>query len=311
MDFIKRSSITILMLTVIILSPARAQETPIKDNLIKHVYTLAADSMMGRKAGTEYSAKAALYITSELENIGIEPLNSNEYRQNFEVFTIPGEYYNLAGIIRGSDPLLHDEYIVIGAHYDHIGYRKGAKDKTVIYNGADDNASGTALLIELARQLNARQEELRRSVIIVFFDAEEIGLFGSLNFILSLQQPEAIKLMINMDMVGWLEKGKRLLVEGTGTFKGGDEFINEVPYPESLKIKYKKKDIDIYGTSDHLPFLVSGIPAINITTGLKSPYHSPKDTAEKIDYNGMSLITEYITNLSIAIINKDTIIPCK
>ena len=119
-----------------------------QERLTEHVYYFAADSLNGRAAGSEDAAKAAAYIVKEFESIGLKPFYDDWYMP----FTTKGvNYKNVVAVIEGSDPVLKDQYIVLGAHYDHLGIKKGQ-----IYNGADDNASGTAAVTEVARRPSSR-----------------------------------------------------------------------------------------------------------------------------------------------------------
>jgi Predicted aminopeptidases len=136
-----------------------------QERLTRHVYTLAGDSLRGRKAGSEDAAKAAAYIVKQFEEIGVQPYYEEGWYQPFE--RNGKTYKNVVGVIPGNDPILKDEYIIIGAHYDHLGVMNDQ-----IYNGADDNASGTATIIEMARILKSQQSDLKRSVIVAAFDAE-------------------------------------------------------------------------------------------------------------------------------------------
>ena len=150
--------------------PAIAQETQLS-RLERHVYTLAADSLRGRQAGLNDDARA--YIAREWHGMGLKAFWDDSLEVPFDIWK-QQLFCNLVAIIEGNDPALKDEYIVIGGYYDHLGMKEG-----VVYNGADDNASGAACVTEVARQLLARQKELKRSIIICAFDAEEIGLYGS------------------------------------------------------------------------------------------------------------------------------------
>jgi Zn-dependent M28 family amino/carboxypeptidase len=185
--------------------------------LEEHLYYLASDSLHGRFAGSDDAMKAAQYIIKQYEAIGIEPFYESGYLQPF-TNSLVGErmtFNNVIAWIPGSDPALKDEYVIIGAHYDHLGERNGK-----VYNGADDNASGTAAVIEIARQLKAKQSELKRSVIIVNFDGEELGLFGSNALSNRLKKEKKISkvcLMMSIDMVGWYRQNGKLIVQGTGT----------------------------------------------------------------------------------------------
>jgi hypothetical protein len=268
-------------------------QTTLEENLKKHVYTLADDSYKGRKAGSDYSVKAAEYIVNQWEEIGISP-----YREGNYFHTFKEKYRNIIGILPGNDPVLKDEYIVIGAHYDHLGYKINNGD-TVIYNGADDNASGVAALIELSRQLKENQSALRRSVVFVAFDAEEIGLFGSIDFVANRIVPiDKIKLMFSVDMVGWFRESGTLKYQGVGTIaKGKDLVLNPKLIPAGLHVDVQNFENSIFTATDTRAFAEAGIPTLAVTTGLKSPYHKPEDDADLIDYHGLALITEHLKNI--------------
>ena len=277
-----------------ILPTIYAQET-LADRLRNHVFTLAADSLGGRQAGSAFSRKAADYIISQWEEIGIKPWNGESYSMPF----MGNQYTNLVGIIEGNRPLLKDEYIVVGAHYDHLGTKTGKNGETIIYNGADDNASGTAAIIELARNLMQIQPTLSRSVILVAFDAEEIGLYGSNEFANTPPVPIGnVKLMLSVDMVGWYKTSGYLKYSGYGTIKNGKQLIMDNNLvPEGLQVKTQNFEKSLFSATDTYGFAQRGIPTLAVTTGLKSPYHKPNDEAELIDYDGLALVTEHLTNL--------------
>ena len=270
-------------------------QSPLEDRLKQHVYILASDSLMGRKAGSEYAKKAASYIASQWEEIGIEPLRGNSYFVPF----MQSQYINIVGIIEGNDPFLKNEYIIIGAHYDHLGSRTRQKGDVVIYNGADDNASGVAAITELGRNLKAIQTDLRRSIILIAFDAEELGLHGSNEFAKNPPVPtENIKLMISVDMVGWYGKSGYVEYEGSKTIKNGNRLLLDPDLiPKGLNVKTQNFEKSIFTATDTDGFARKGIPTLAVTTGLKSPYHKPTDEAHLIDYEGMALITEHLTNV--------------
>jgi hypothetical protein len=186
---------------------------------------------------------------------------------------------------------------VVGAHYDHLGFNIQNKD-TVIFNGADDNASGVAVLIELGRELKAIQPELKRSVILVAFDAEEAGLLGSGYFVDNPIVPlEQIKLMLSIDMVGWYKQSGYVEYEGVGTIENGKtQLLDKQIIPKGLNVKTKEFENSFFTATDTEPFAKKGIPTLSVSTGLQSPYHKPEDIAESIDYNGMALITTHLTN---------------
>ena len=281
-----RIIITCLLLIVSGVTFSQTQQ----ERLTRHVYTLAGDSLRGRKAGSEDAAKAATYIVSQFEEIGIQPYYEEGWYQPFE--RNGNTYKNVIGVIPGNDPVLKDEYIIIGAHYDHLGVRDGQ-----IYNGADDNASGTATIIEMARILKSQQNSLKRSIIIAAFDAEEIGLWGS-NYLSKQLDLSKVKLMMSIDMVGWLEKGKTLQLQGTATIKNGKRMLREEAEKMHLDIKPKDFETSILGATDTQGFAQRGVATLYVTTGLKSPYHKPEDDPELIDYKGMDKVTDYMADVT-------------
>jgi len=287
--------ITLIFFVLVFIHGTFAQTT-LKERLEKHVYTLASDEMRGRKPGTKYSRMAAEYIINQWQEIGIEPFFDNSYVQPFN----KDKYQNIVGIIRGNDPVLKDEYIVVGAHYDHLGTFLG-----LIYNGADDNASGTATVIELGRELKQVQSSLRRSIILAAFDAEEWGLFGSIHFITHWEKPlENIKLMIGIDMVGWYKRKGKVGYYGSGTIQNGKELIlNSEIIPAGLNV-FSKDFEPILSNTDTWSFAMKRIPTFFVFTGKESVYHTTRDDADLIDYNGMALITEHLAKL-VEIISQD------
>lgn len=277
-----------LLIVLLSLSSAFAQTQ--QERLTRHVYYLAGDSLRGRKAGSEDAAKAAAYIVGQFEEIGIQPYFEEGWYQPFEM---NGKTYkNVIGIIPGNDPVLKDEYIIIGAHYDHLGVRDGK-----IYNGADDNASGTATIIEMARILKSQQNNLKRSIIVAAFDAEEIGLWGS-DYLSKKLDLSKVKLMMSIDMVGWLEKGKTLQLQGTATIKDGKRLFRKEAEKMHLEIKPKDFETSIFGATDTKSFAEKGVATIYVTTGLKSPYHKPEDDPELIDYKGLDKVTDYMADVT-------------
>ena len=284
----KANRIIILSLLLTLCNSIFAQTQ--QERLTRHVYYLAGDSLRGRKAGSEDAAKAASYIVAQFEEIGIQPFYEEGWYQPFE--RSGNTYKNVIGIIPGNDPVLKDEYIIIGAHYDHLGVRDGQ-----IYNGADDNASGTATIIEMARILKSQQSNLKRSVIVAAFDAEEIGLWGS-NYLSKKLDLSKVKLMMSIDMVGWLEKGKTLRFEGVATVKNGKRLLSEEAEKMHLDIKIKNFENSIFGATDTQGFAEKGVATWYVSTGLKSPYHKPEDDPELIDYKGLDRITDYMADVT-------------
>jgi aminopeptidase YwaD len=276
----------LISLTLILCGVTLSAQTT-KERLTSHVYYLASDSLRGREAGSPDALKAADYIQSEYVKIGLKPFFPEGYRQKF------GKYTNIVALIEGNDPELKNEFIVLGAHYDHLGV-KGGK----IYNGADDNASGSAALIETARQLYSNRESLKRSVIIAAFDAEELGLYGSNSLSAELDSLigiDKIKLMMSIDMVGWYKASGKLKMEGVATIRNGKQIITDEAAKVSIVVDPKNFETSSLTATDTEGFAMKGVPTLSVTTGLKSPYHKPGDDAELIDYDGLEKVSGYIS----------------
>jgi len=290
----KITKILKISLLLLIATPLAWSQESLVDRLKKHVYTLADDSLQGRKAGSEFTRLAADYIAAQWKEMGVTPLVGESFFMPFR----GNQYRNVVGVIRGNHPILKDEYIVVGAHYDHLG-TKDKDGETVIYNGADDNASGTAAIIELGRMLKEIQPTLSRSVILIAFDAEELGLYGSNEFAKNPPVPvEKMKLMLSVDMIGWYRTSGYLMYSGSGTIRNGEQLIlNNNLNPQELHLKTQKFERSILTGTDTQGFASKGVPTLAVSTGLKSPYHKPGDVAELIDYDGMALITEHLANL--------------
>lgn len=303
-----KSALLLLIIFVSFGTIASSQESVTKQNLKTHLYTLASDSLLGRAAGSENGRKAAAYILSQFEEIGLAPgIQIGEEESYLQKFgRSNGQCFNVVGKIPGNDPALSKECIVVGAHYDHLGYKIRGGD-TLIFHGADDNASGVAALIETARNLKKVEKELKRTVFFVAFDAEELGLIGSQAMAKS-SMSDHVKLMINMDMIGWLREAKRLRLIGVATLRDGRDIISTMPVPEGLELKLINYNNDIFTASDHISFFNQGIPAMMFTTGSKSPYHEPEDTAEKIDYEGLEVITDYVTGVTTEFATKEELL---
>jgi len=208
---------------------------------------------------------------------------------------------NVVAFLKGSDKNLQNEYIVIGAHYDHLGMggwgsSSRMPDSVGVHHGADDNASGVASVMEIAEKMVKNKKQLKRSIIFIAFGAEEIGLIGSKFF---TEHPTVnikdIKAMINIDMVGRLKPSKELSVGGVGTSKEGEELLNKYikNYDLKLGISY-----DGFGPSDHASFYIKDIPVFFFSTGAHEDYHTPLDVIEKINFNGLKTLDDYIYDMA-------------
>ena len=292
--------LVIILAVTLLCGVAHGQESQ-RQRLEQHLYTLASDSLRGREAGTDDGRKAADYIVRQWEQMGLKPMFDNNYRMPFK--HPEGSFTNLVALIEGNDPLLKDEYIVMGAHYDHVGVKN---DK--IYNGADDNASGSSCLLEIARQLLAQQNKLKRSVIICAFDAEEAGLIGSNELVKELRRRDMldkVKLMMSVDMVGWYKANGELVLEGTGTIRDHNSMLSPKNNGVDIKTHFKPFENSLFTATDTGPFAEAGIPTLAVTTGLKTPYHKPEDDADLIDYEGLDNITNYLVAATMAASQRD------
>jgi hypothetical protein len=199
---------------------------------------------------------------------------------------------NVVALAPGHGPL-KDEYVVVGAHYDHIGknrmFSAGAKEGE-IHNGADDNASGTSAMLSLARQY-AQRREPGRSIIFIAFTGEEWGLIGSEYFVdhppVPLKQIEA---MVNMDMVGRV-RGNLLFIGGMGTGAQLESIVNAADAASPLTVKDIGKGG--FGPSDHMSFALKHIPVLFLFSGLHPDYHRPTDDADKVNYDGIAEVVAF------------------
>ena len=241
-------------------------------------------------------------------NISIKSLES-KINNDFRSFNIKQELsvtseivfntkktQNVIGYIEGNDSNLKNEYIIIGAHYDHLGYgghKSGSRRPHLdeIHNGADDNASGVSIMIELAKTFIKNKN--KRSIIFVAFGAEEMGLIGSKYFVNSnLIDISQIQIMINLDMVGKLKDEKVLSVSGTKTGVDLEKYLTESFNESKLDFAFDAKG---YGPSDHSSFYVNDVPVLSFFTGGHNDYHTPFDDYDKLNYFGMNLIKDLLS----------------
>ncbi len=192
------------------------------------------------------------------------------------------------------------EYVIIGAHYDHLGMGgpgSGSRnpDTVAIHYGADDNASGVALMIELAERLAAGREGQARNILFVAFSGEEMGLLGSKYFVENMGiDPSAVNLMVNLDMVGRLKEGNGLQAGGVGTAAGLRDMVTAFNDTTLLSLSFTEEG---YGPSDHSSFYAKEIPVLVFTTGAHLDYHTPSDTWDKLNYEGMVTIGDLLFDI--------------
>jgi hypothetical protein len=264
------------------------------------------------KAAQEIVAALAQPTAKEKHRNASMPLQNVTLNIATDIVRRNAPAYNVVGILDGSDPVLKNEAIVIGAHYDHLG-RGGegslAPREGDIHHGADDNASGVAGLLELARIFSAERAKIKRTLVFIAFSGEEEGLLGS-NFyvnhpLVPLGQTVA---MINMDMIGRMKEDK-LMIGGVGTaqeWRDSINFINNLrfhisrgrslqPPPTIFSLTLNE---DGYGPSDHSSFYSKQVPVLFFFTGTHEDYHKPSDTADKINYEDEARLVSFVANLT-------------
>ncbi len=247
-----------------------------------HVATLASREFSGRQG--ENAARAGLYVASAFRDLGLEPLFGDSYTDDIPD---PGGRgvigRNIGAKLVGSDPALRHEWIIVGAHFDHLG-RRG----DTYYPGADDNASGTAMLLEVARCFAQADKRPRRSVMFVGFDLEEYGLIGSRYF---AEHPpvglDKVKLFVTADMLGRSLGGVcpgHVFVFGSDTLTGLRENLDATAEREPIELVPLGNDLLIIDRSDYGPFRKRKIPYLFFSTGENPAYHQTDDTSDTIDY---------------------------
>lgn len=248
------------------------------ESVLRHLKSLSSDAFEGRKTGTKGALKTKKYIINQFYSLNIRPLRKS-YEQRF-LFEKDGREYkttNVLGLIKGTEN--PHKYIVISAHYDHEGIKKG-----VIYNGADDNASGVSALFGFGEYF--KNNPPKYSVILAAFDGEELGLQGSRYFIKNPIVPlEDIKMNINMDMISRSDKNE-LYVVGTQSNKILSHIIKYYKYSEKIKLIAGHDGYDVLENwtyaSDHASFYKKGIPFLYFGVEDHEDYHEPTDDFENI-----------------------------
>ncbi len=263
--------------TLLFLALAGCATAPVVDvgaSLREHAGFLAGDACEGRATGEPGERRAAEYIAAQFRKAGIEPVI-----QEFQGHGTTGR--NVVGVVRGT----LDEAVVVGAHYDHLG-RDEKRGRT--YYGADDNASGVAVMLEVARRFAARPTG--RTLVFAAFSGEEMGLYGSRYYVTKPVVPlEKTVAMINLDMVGRLRE--TLVVFGADT---GDRFREHLG-KSAIPLAFNK---DAIGPSDHTSFVLKGVPSVHLFTGSHTDYHKPTDTPDKLNYEGMGKVAGLVESLA-------------
>jgi hypothetical protein len=308
--------ITILFITLCLLFSCKntvSENTtslePTKGNMKADVVYLASDSLQGRETGTSYELLAADYIAKRMKESGLEPKgNAETYFQTFSFKPSSDPHQEAAFTDEKGDAFLTGtnvigyidngaaQTVVIGAHYDHLGMGgEGSlhREGEAIHNGADDNASGVAVMLDLAYELKMSDKK-GNNYLFMAFSGEEMGLLGSNYFTKnSTIALDSITYMINMDMVGRLNDENTLAIYGTGTSTRWNQIVNAVNKDFTLALSESG-----VGPSDHTSFYLNDIPVLHFFTGQHEDYHKPGDDAEKLNYDGMQKISDYILRIT-------------
>lgn len=272
----------------LMLSAARASIT--EDQLHRHADLLAGDSLEGREAGSRGGQAAARYLEQQMKAAGLVPAaTETSYVQPFR-----GTMRNLLGKIPGADPEVADEIILVGAHYDHVGY--GSPQNSYgpwgyIHNGADDNASGVAALLETIEAIQTVDYAPRRTILFAFWDGEEKNLLGSRHWVEThADQLRRVRLAMNVDMVGRMVDGK-LIIGGTRTGFGLRRLLSTRALPSGVAIDYTWEYKE---NSDHWPFYERSIPSLYVHTGTHDDYHRPTDDVERLNIAGIRQTADFL-----------------
>lgn len=292
-----------------------------ENELSSHLHFLASDAMQGRKVGSPYELLAAEYLASHYRSIGIEPINapggnSNPYLQTFDfsVRQAKGKSQNVIAWIEGSDPLLKNQFIIVGAHYDHLG--TGAKtENDSIFNGAADDGSGTVALLEIAESLKAAQEagiKFKRSIAFIHWGGEESGMLGSNYFVSAkpLIPLETTAAIINMDGVAGTDKPQATnadnyvyVLVNDSTSGPLDKLVAKINAGQRINLDFPKPEHPERFVSDNKPFEYELIPSIYFSTGLTEHYHKVSDEPQTIKYTHLAKISRLVYSVTVELAN--------
>jgi hypothetical protein len=265
-----------------------------------HVKRAAIDRLLSESplVAPDGSALENLQAVEQLIDETLEPISQPisgwqiDLRAQFGPVTAP--VFNVVGIVEGEGPLA-DETIVIGAHYDHLGFGGSrAPGRREVHNGADDNATGTAGVLELARRFGQAEKKPSRRLVFIAFSGEERGLLGSSHYCENPLFPlESTVAMINFDMIGWLRDGK-LTVYGTASAPEFDAILDRCTGEDNVELN---KIPNAFAGSDHMPFFQKNIPVMFLHTGLTDTYHTPEDDFESINVPGAVQVINFSEKL--------------
>jgi hypothetical protein len=272
-----------------------------------HVYRLSSKEFLGRKGPG--AARVSQHLAAAFQRLGLQPAFGGSYFQPIPWLVVKGDAKggflgrNVAAVLPGTVPGLADEWIVLSAHYDHLGGSDGR-----YYPGADDNASGVAMLLEVAERFALQRVKPRRTLVFVAFDQEEAGLLGSTHF--AAHPPRdfrKLKAFLTADMLGRSMANvmdEYVFALGSETAPQLRRLLEEVPRPDGLKVG--RLGADLVGTrSDYGPFRDRRVPFLFFSTGQHPDYHRPTDLPDRIDYEKLRQISVWISDLTWRLANDD------
>jgi hypothetical protein len=314
----KRNLIFALAIALVLTAHAQKQE-----DMRQAVEYLASQELGGRYPATIGDTLASEFIVGKLRGLKLKPVVKGKKKIGYYLDFTYGKTveeerttHNIIAVLPGKDKQLKNEYIVVGSHYDHLGLggqNSGSRrpDTLGVHPGADDNASGDAVVLELAKYF--KKERAKRSIIFAFFGAEEQGLIGSKQFLEWMKQDDAKRInlpadkkgivaMVNLDMVGRMRDGA-MSVSGTGTSSQFKAMAEKAAEQTNVQISCTP---DGYGPSDHASFVAQEIPVLFLTTGGHMEYHTPDDVPSTLNYDGMQQTLDFSKLLITQIANMPT-----
>lgn len=290
-------------------------ETPaaenVNDALLKNTISyLASDELKGRLTGSAGAENAAAYLVKNLKNLGLQTSTPTfDYAVKLNPHDEQSSQKVLGKNVIGYLDNKASKTIIIGAHYDHLGLNEHHNSTLMnsegqIHNGADDNASGTAAVLELARIFSQNKTTEKANYVFALFAGEEDGLMGSKKFAETVKTAYPnLTAMINLDMIGRMNKDKDLTVGGVGSSPLFPELITKMK-PAGIHIAVDSSGV---GPSDHTSFYLKDIPVLFMFTGTHADYHKPSDDEDKINYRGVNLITNFVYNIANALAEQNAV----
>lgn len=306
---VMKKILILLSLVFALVVPTQAQRQEAMKQAVKY---LASQELGGRYPGTAGDTLASDYIVGQLRGLKLKPILKGNKRKGFFHDFSYGKTelrttHNILAVLPGKDKRLKNEYIVVGSHYDHLGLggkNSGSRrpDTLGVHPGADDNASGDAVVLELAKHF--RKAGAPRSIVFAFFGAEEQGLIGSKEFLDWMRRDDGRRIhlpdslggivaMVNLDMVGRM-RDQALSVSGTGTSSTFQAMAEQAAERTNVHVSCTP---DGYGPSDHASFVAAEIPVLFLTTGGHMEYHTPDDVPSTLNYEGMEQTFDFAREL--------------